>query len=548
MNKSTFVALVVILIITSILGLEFYFIPILTNSSNYFTYTPSILQYSETANQNISVPSGILNYQVLSINNSESSATPSPFQQIVNLTINSSNSGHINMTGKYAFQNVEFFNSTNGKIIDSWLEGHTSKYAIFFIKLPNGIAANTVLNDVAVGYASNGTNLFNNVSTGEAPQLSAKYAEYDDGANVFINYWNFNGTSMPKGWDSLIEIYIHLGVVNGGSVTVNNGVSLQANDRDESSFVYINFNKTNITNQIIDAYTYENNSEIGGVAMGWVSGIPSTSTEDEINSVSSLLYNGYAGYSQNDETTGIYYADSSTSSNLLASPQNFKLPGVYSFYWFNGKQHFWSNYKSELNSSNSSLISASNESLYLGGDWYNASTPSYNDTTYQWVDTRAYPPNGIMPKVSLSNIYSVPVSIFLYLNSIKDSNSTIKYGEESNFTASISNIYDYISLYVNGTKMVSFTKGSITYLKNLSAGLYKVTIYSNSSGVSNVTYYERISKATPTLTITTTPTQNYTQNGTSLVFHFSISTINNQLSGSFYINGTLKNSSITTSG
>ncbi|MGC8580717.1 MAG: hypothetical protein ACP5MB_11795, partial [bacterium] len=48
---------------------------------------------------------------------------------------------------------------------------------------------------------------------GEAPQLSSTYAQYDDGASVFNNYWNFAGTTMPSGWST------------ESGLTVNNGLT-----------------------------------------------------------------------------------------------------------------------------------------------------------------------------------------------------------------------------------------------------------------------------------------------------------------------------------
>ena len=50
------------------------------------------------------------------------------------------------------------------------------------------------------------------IGIGEAPQLScpnpantigcSTYAEYDDGASVFDEYWNFSGTSLPSSWQT----------------------------------------------------------------------------------------------------------------------------------------------------------------------------------------------------------------------------------------------------------------------------------------------------------------------------------------------------------
>ncbi|MGC8566942.1 MAG: hypothetical protein ACP5M8_04760 [Caldisphaera sp.] len=87
-------------------------------------------------------------------------------------------------------------------------------------------------------------NKLNNVTTGEAPQLSPTYAEYDDGANVFNNYWNFARTSLPTGWNS-----------TGMTVTVNNGVTAQANTSGTWGYTYY-ATTLNPETQVLDAYAY----------------------------------------------------------------------------------------------------------------------------------------------------------------------------------------------------------------------------------------------------------------------------------------------------
>ncbi len=83
-------------------------------------------------------------------------------------------------------------------IIPSWLENYTSTHAIWWIKVGSIPASSSIT--VYMGFASNSTNLFNNKTIGEAPQLSPTYAEYDDGANVFLSYGDFLGTAGFDGW------------------------------------------------------------------------------------------------------------------------------------------------------------------------------------------------------------------------------------------------------------------------------------------------------------------------------------------------------------
>ena len=119
----------------------------------------------------------------LTITNSQDNSTPNPYQQMV--IVPSS------VYGGYAasnFQNVEFFYS-NGSIVPSWLENYTSTNATWWLKLSSISASSS--KTVYIGFVPKSTNLFNTVNDGEAPQLSSTYAEYDDGAAIFLNYYNF---------------------------------------------------------------------------------------------------------------------------------------------------------------------------------------------------------------------------------------------------------------------------------------------------------------------------------------------------------------------
>ncbi|MDE1871305.1 MAG: hypothetical protein KGI06_03630 [Candidatus Micrarchaeota archaeon] len=142
----------------------------------------------------VTVPSGIVVYVPITINNIQTSNVPSPFQEMI--TVNSMNYTSIESAN---LQNIEFFNST-GNIIPSWLESNntnTSTRTIYWVELTNSILgrgndANSMLPSsnviIYMGFAPLATNLFSNTITGEAPQLSSTYAQYDTGANVFTFY------------------------------------------------------------------------------------------------------------------------------------------------------------------------------------------------------------------------------------------------------------------------------------------------------------------------------------------------------------------------
>ena len=149
-------------------------------------------------------PSTLTSYEPITITNTQSSATPSPFQQMINFT--SSDPGFSSIsTGNFG-QNLEFF-YYNGTVIPSWLESYTSNYAIWWLKIAAIPAGSS--ETIYVGFAPTLTNLFNTVNDGEAPQLTCpnpneanittsncpEYGKYDDGLDVFLYYNNFSTRS-----------------------------------------------------------------------------------------------------------------------------------------------------------------------------------------------------------------------------------------------------------------------------------------------------------------------------------------------------------------
>ncbi|MGC8579895.1 MAG: hypothetical protein ACP5MB_07550, partial [bacterium] len=87
-------------------------------------WEPTLFGIKVPLDPTFSAPSGINYYSTLTISNSQSTATPSPFQQMINVS-NSIYNGYAASN----FQNVEFFYA-NGTIIPSWLESYSSTNAI----------------------------------------------------------------------------------------------------------------------------------------------------------------------------------------------------------------------------------------------------------------------------------------------------------------------------------------------------------------------------------------------------------------------------------
>lgn len=481
--------------------------------------------------QVVVAPSAVLYYIPINFTNSQTTATPAPFQQSLtfnSLAYESYEAGNLS--------NIEFFYA-NGTIIRSWLESgnftngtlvdvytqvsklNQSVKTLYWLNLSKGIPASTTIT-VYMGFATHETNLFSNTITGEAPQLTSTYAQYDNGGKVFIDYWNFNGTALPPGWQASIP--------HGGAVTVDDGVTLQANTTSIGSIIY--YEGLTSTNMIVDYYLSNNG---GGFASGWTSGNPA-GTEAISGTSSYALYSGYLGYSTFGQTGGIYLMQSGSETSV-ASPMAINKPEVFSFYWVDGAEHFWGNYGSEISATSTTVATAVTDTLYAGGDWYYVTNSAYKNTSYQWIRTRAYPPNGMMPTASVGSVQQVqgPPSLVISPN-------PITYGNLSTITLTGRPSTDTIELLINGKVVAGPSTGTITYTFNsvapgYGAGSYTANALDENSLLSNVQTLT-VNPATPKLSLAT-PYPSFLYNDTGGSISFDVSSINNQVTASLYVNG-----------
>ncbi len=328
-------------------------------------------------------PSTLTSYEPITITNTQSSATPSPFQQMINFT--SSDPGFSSIaTGNFG-QNVEFF-YYNGTIIPSWLENYTSTNGLWWLKIaaiPGGSSET-----VYVGFAPTSSNLFNTVNDGEAPQIPcgstptsscSNYAEYDDGANVFIDYWNFAGTTIPSSF-----LLTNCGA--GGGYNVNNGITL-----DNCQFI---FSQQIISYPVIaDIFVPILSDSSSAIYFG-------LSTE-----LADMYGNGIPEEAYMmilpDSTSGglgLSYQTNNGGGSVGSIPYTFSDDNVYSIDWVStGEEGAYINYQKEITGKDTT-VKIGNYYLFVGPDNSGASI------SFQWLRTRAYPPNGVMPSVSFGSV------------------------------------------------------------------------------------------------------------------------------------------------
>ena len=364
------------------------------NSANIHYSLSAKIQYSYTASvlglQTINTtgtiagtsisgkPSTLTTYEPITITNTQSSATPNPFQQMVNFT--SADQGFSSIATSNFGQNVEFF-YYNGTVIPSWIENYTSTNAIWWLKIAAIPAGFSEI--IYVGFAPKTTNLFNTNDVGEAPLLSSSYGEYDDGPGVFNYYTNFNGTSLPSSFENGAPSY----------VSVDNGVTLSQGSGVNPYIQYTSDISPTTTAVMTGEKIYNPN---GGTLMysfdpqfGSPSGV-----DGGLGNWAGTQYD--IGIATNNTGQPSVYTNMpiSTSSSVSAAPLDT------SVIWLS------TNLIYVLSSVNNVLYKESTTDLSLAPHkfFYEVGTSNSPEITVYYSALLAVPPNGVMPSVSFGSV------------------------------------------------------------------------------------------------------------------------------------------------
>ena len=377
-------------------------------------------------------------YVPITLHNSQSQATPAPFQQM--LVVNSSRYAQYEAGNLH---NVFFFYAKNMTMIPSWLaagNSNLSSNTVYWLKLASGIPASSEIN-ITMGFAPRNESSFSAIS-GEAPQLSPSYGEYDNGARVFLEYSNFNASMA--GWQPGILYGTYMpGLVSGspGSINMINNVPdeatyLIANNGGialmpiiiESMWSYSctstpcgagwtisSFGNTNkITSFNIMPYNTSSNPAYNVLPYNAVvsSSGPVSLNSTYLNNVFEYLPGGqeipYSTISQNSSVANTIPFDNQSSHNVFNYFVVNPLGSSASAGWVNtGNITQISNFSNEASvPSNHTIVNASlmQQDKYKGlivsaySDGYPSSINLY------WLIARAYPPDGVMPSPIFGNV------------------------------------------------------------------------------------------------------------------------------------------------
>lgn len=303
-----------------------------------------------------------LAYVPITLTNNQSTSTGTGFQQLLQ---------NIDMRSYEPFLNSDLSNvyfssdSAGSTVIDSWLEsGNTSTSAATTFWVVTSVAANSTTT-VYMQVDLSGANHFNTTTTGEAPQLSSTYGQYDNGASVFPTlYENFAGTAVPSGWTAS----------SSPPPDMDNGLILS----NTCEYLHTNSNYGLNAGQILEFYgTYPTPTGAANTGMGY----------------------GYSiiwDINTNGNTQNVF----SNPGGITAPPST----SVWGIYWpLTSSASFYNNYIL-LGTTTSGLPTTT---LPIEGSMQCAAGQAVTGPFY-WVRIRAYPPNGEMPAVSIGQPQNFP--------------------------------------------------------------------------------------------------------------------------------------------
>ena len=400
-----------------------------TTPSNILYYAP--LRISNPGGPTpSSVPSGIVSYVPITITNAANVPTSAPFQQMVNITESSFSAIAYNNN----LANFEFF-TQSGTVIPAWIESNSSGKLITWVNLPTSIPASSSVT-IYIGFASKTTNLLSSSGPiGEAPQLSSTYAEYDDGAGIFTNYWNFAGTSLPSGFNSL---------ANDGTYSVNNGLILSLPPTTTSTAWIHVFTTSQYAPSIVESYVSSQTSLSPGeydIAYTTVE----TATGGDAGYQTAYRFDNYLNYNRIvKDVAGIGPKIAGAAFTL---PSSFIISGFWSA---TGNEYMQINYANQLSTTNTSITYA-NANLDLFVYVYINSSTAITTTT-DWLRTRAYPPNGAMPTVTFDFPQATGTGFQQMVNITESSFSS--------YLTYNSNFANFEYFYANGTIIPSWIESN----------------------------------------------------------------------------------------
>jgi len=337
------------------------------------------------------------------IYNSQNVPTENPFQQLIQLNINTLNKDIASLNvkasiifngvgigrvsqGSGTFANFEF-SYQSGQIIPAWIEGNNSGVLLIWLKLSSILAKSSIT--IYLDIFSSTTNLLSASGTsgiGENPLFSPIYAEYDDGASVFDFYDNFAGKSLNG------NNWVYGGT---GSIIVNNSVYL-----DSNKYIYIvtkaGFNPQSSICDVFSTGAYDNANVVFSMTNGnfnysngyfWMANAYNPYTNGSYSLAKAFVGNGNGEF-----MFGNIESESWQSNNEEVYIEDYDYNTIY------------------FNQTISSYPLPSEIYYGIGIQYVPSESGAIQYINVSWIDVRSFSPNGVMPAVYFDVGLNVSVS------------------------------------------------------------------------------------------------------------------------------------------
>ncbi len=339
-----------------------------------------------------------IQYVPITITNSQSTAAPAGFQQMLTIP-SSSYSPYINS----AWSNVEFTTApaASGSTIPAWVESgnsNTVSSTIVWVKLPSQIPANG--NTVIYMDFMSSNVMSSSGPTGEAPQLSTNYGQYDDGGLVFTQY----GGGGATGWGQFTFVegtwLTSNGYLQQTATTGSYGAGPAALIESQSYQVAGNYVLGMAFN-----YTTETSPRVGVIAAATLSGggdpygFRFIGQQGDNNAGFISLLNDLKDWAVSDAYQG---AASTPYTMVITDDVGTWSGNLYSGYGTEASSPITSLSPTSYSTTNNNGASAGYVGVSAG--YYNGTTVVANPINVQWFYVRSLPPGGVMPSISLGPV------------------------------------------------------------------------------------------------------------------------------------------------
>ncbi len=361
----------------------------LTSGGNGGTKVVVYNSVSSNGNEQTTVSStttAVINKQIYSvpivIRNLQISPTPAGLQDMI--VVPSSNySSYIDPN----WNNVEFTTAPEGggSMIEAWVESNatsSSRATVVWVKLPmiiDGHDTTTIYMDFM-----NFPVLSRDGPTGEAPELSTAYAQYDNGALVFNFYDNFSGRGLNT------DLWSNSSAFSSNPVIVNDGLTIGPSTSKQNNGYSAVISLRSFGQGVVEFYgtLLDNSTQPHYQDVGLIPA--SSSNACNLIAIGSFYGPGYAGLQTIDS-----YCYAKYSQGL-----SFGKPEIYSIFVPSLNP---TNATATVDYANPVTLSFASLLLPQNIGFENQGTIGNLGPIY-WIRQRDYPPGGVLPAFSFGKL------------------------------------------------------------------------------------------------------------------------------------------------